>query len=94
LDGKVQNFHTFTVLDSIRWFSHRRRTGGRHPKTPPGNHEMGPSAPAARCLQRAHTIRTHSVVSAALSAFLSLVTLTLDRWPWHSNSGEIFVQRS
>jgi len=35
----------------MRWFSHRRRT-------PPGSHEMGPSAAAARCLQRVHTIRT------------------------------------
>jgi len=46
------------------------------PKTPRGNHEMGPSAAAARCLQRAHTIRTHPGLSAALSALLSLVTLT------------------
>jgi len=88
-------------LDSMHWFSHRRRTGGRHPKTPPGNHKVGPSAAAvARCLQRAHTIRTHPGVSAALRAFLSLVIfcpwwswpLTFDLWPWHSNSGEISVQ--
>ena len=56
----------------------QRRTGGRQPKTPPGSHEMDPSAAAARCLQPAHTIRTHPGVSAALSAFLSLVTLTCD----------------
>jgi len=47
----------------------------KSPKTPP------PAATkwaAARCFQRAHTIRMHVGVSAALSAFLSLVTLTFD----------------
>jgi len=39
------------------------------PENTPGSHEMGPSAAAARCLQRAHTIRMHSGVSAALNAF-------------------------
>jgi len=81
-----------TTVDSMRWFSHRRRTGGRHPKTPPGSYEMGQSAAAARCLQRAHTLRTHPGVSAALSAFSSLMTLTFDLWPPNSNSGEIFLQ--
>jgi len=43
----------------MRWFSHRRRTGWRHNcRTPPGSHDVGLSAAAACCLQRAHTIRT------------------------------------
>jgi len=63
---------------------HRTYTACKRPKAPPwqasGSHEMGPSAAAARCLQRAHTMRTHPGLSAALSvsAFLSLVTLTFD----------------
>jgi len=62
------------------------------PKTPPGSHEMGPSDPAARWLQRAHKIiiRTHAGVSVALSAFLSLVTLTFDLWP-HTRSWARFL---
>jgi len=38
---------------------HQTYTARKPPKTPPGSHEIGPSAAAARCLQRAHTIRTH-----------------------------------
>jgi len=34
-------------------------TSLKPPKTPPGSHEMGPSAADARCSQRAHTIRTY-----------------------------------
>jgi len=64
--------------DSMRWFYHRHRFGGRYRLTNAqhplgGSHEMGPSAAAARCLQRAHTIRTHPGVSAALSAFFPFV---------------------
>jgi len=40
----------------------------RHPVTP-GGHRMVPSAAAARCLQRAHTIRMLPGVTAVLSAF-------------------------
>jgi len=39
---------------------------------------MGLFAAPARCLQHAHTIRTHLRVSAALSSFLSLMALTID----------------
>jgi len=28
------------------------------------------------------------------SFFLSPVTLAIDPWPWYSNSGEIFIQRT
>jgi len=48
------------------------------PKTPPGSHEMGPSAAAVCCLQRAHTIHANPGGALALSAFLSLVTLAFD----------------
>ena len=38
---------------------HQKYTARKPPKTPPGSHKMGSSADAARCLQPAHTIRTH-----------------------------------
>jgi len=82
-------------LNSMRWFSHRRRTGGRHNcTTPPCSHEMGPSAAAARCLhlQRAHTVRyAPGGVCSSMRVFLSQVTLTFDLWPRRSNSGDIFT---
>jgi len=31
---------------------------------------------------------------SAVFRFLTLVTLTVDFWPWPSNSGETFVQRT
>jgi len=39
---------------------HQTYTARKAPKTPPGNHEMGPSTDAAHCLQPAHTIYMHS----------------------------------
>jgi len=57
---------------------HQTYSARKPPKTTPhGSHELGPPAAGARCLQRAHTIRTHPGVSAVLSAFLSLVTWRL-----------------
>jgi len=75
------------------WFSHGCRSGGRHnynwinlliyapPRTAPEKmpHETAPQ-------------RTTREQNAALFRFLSTVTLTFDLWPWHSNSGESFVQ--
>jgi len=55
---------------------HQTYTARKRPKTAPGSHETGPSAAAARWLQRAHAMRTHPGVSA--SEFLSLATLTFD----------------
>jgi len=48
------------------------------PEITPGSDAMVPSSAAAHCLQRAHIICTLPGVIAALSAFLSLVTLTFD----------------
>ena len=54
----------------------------------PGSNATLPSVADARCLQQAYTIRMLPGVTVALSAFLSLVTLTFDLWPWHLNSLE------
>jgi len=75
---------TFNIIHtqepvSMRWFFHPRRTGRRHNRTTPPGNEIGPSCAVARCLQRAHTIRTHPGVSAAISAFF--VPGNLDLWP-------------
>jgi len=60
-------------LDSMCWSSDWHRTGGWHLKTPLGSHEMGASTAAARCFQRAHTIRMDLVgVSSTKCPF----------WPW------------
>jgi len=51
-------------------------TARKPPKSPAGSDGMMLSGAAARCLQRAHTIRTLQGVTGALSAFYSLLTLT------------------
>jgi len=84
--------HQKYQLDSMRWFSHRLRTGRRHSRTLLAATKWArPLLLYAACtLQRAHTICMHPGVSAALRAFF--VPGDLDPWPWYSNSGEIFVQ--
>jgi len=75
-------------LDNMRWFSHRRSP------SPPGGHTMA-SPVAACCVRPSYDSRpTMHCQWGWLSSFsfLSLVTLTFDLWPWHSNSSEIFVQ--
>ena len=50
-------------------------------------------APEKKCRLSTTPQRTTPEQNAAFfSFFLSLVTLTFDIWPWHSNSGDIFVQ--
>ena len=56
----------------------------------PGSDGMVPSAAAWRCLQQAMrdaTERTPLSLQGVMGVhtFLSLVTLTFDLWPWHSN---------
>jgi len=80
--------HHICLLDSMRWFSHRR----------------SPSPRAARngivccCLLRAayglataHALLRIVNGDDSAAVFLSLATLTFDVWPWPSNSGEVFV---
>jgi len=55
---------------------HQTYTAHKPPKTPPGSHEMGPFTAAARCLQRAYTIRMHLVgVGSTMCIFCPW-------WPW------------
>ena len=57
-------------------------TARKPPKSPAGSDGMVPSAAAARCLQRAHTIRTlPGGDGSAKRVILSLVTLAFDRRP-------------
>jgi len=73
-------------LHSMCWFSHRRSP------SPPGGHTMVSSVAAGSVT--AHTLLciSHGDDSAVFRFFLSLVTLTFDLWPWHSNSGENCLQ--
>jgi len=89
-------------LDTMRWFSHRRRTGGRNNCTSYLLMDIvsWPTAtPAATVMLKIfpkHTPHARppwplSKKCRTLSFFLSLVTLTFDLWFPYSNSGEIFV---
>jgi len=73
-------------LDSMRWFSHRRTP------SPPGGHTMVSSVATCCVRPTAHALLCIvNVDDSAAFHCLSLVTLTIDLWPWQSNSGEIFV---
>ena len=52
------------------------------------SYAMVPSAAAWGYLQPTRSIPSLSGVMGVRSTFLSLVTLTFDIWPWHSNSSE------
>jgi len=55
---------------------YQTRTAHKSPEITPGRDGMVPFAASTRCLQPAHSIRTLPGVTGALSAFLSLLTLT------------------
>ena len=65
------------------------------PRNHPSRNRMVSSRPLllhAAFSERIPFVRSRGV-SAALSAFLSLMTLTFNLWPWHSNSFERGINR-
>jgi len=79
-----RKFWKFILLDSMRWFSHRRRSGGRHNCT-----YLYLRAPEDRSQKKtSHEDRAPKDDSALIRFF---VPGDLDLWPWHSNSNEVFV---
>ena len=92
-------------LDRMRWFSHRRRTGGRHncityllmdvlAWITPAMLKMLSQTFTARRAPENRAPEDRSRKMPHFVVFLSLVTLTFDLWPLtpNSNFGEIFVQ--
>jgi len=65
-------------LDSMRWFSHR--------------HRSAPRTAAEKNAARGRRRRGRLPNKIPHCRFLSPISLTFDLWPWHSNSGEIFVR--
>jgi len=61
-DRQLSNQYFNKKLDSMRWFSHQRRTGGRHPKHPLATTKWArPLLLHAVCIERVPFVRTRGV---------------------------------
>jgi len=83
-----QTHKQIDTVRSMRWFSNRRSP------SPPSGHAMVSSV-AACCIRPSYGARpTIHCQWGWLSSFSFFLPVDLDLWPWLSNSGEIFVQRT
>ena len=76
---------TIAQLDSMRWFSHQRSP------SPLGGHTMVSSVAACCIRPTAHALLC-TINGDDSAVFRFFCPRWPDLWPWHSNSGDIFVQ--